>query len=54
MGQTAGKKFVIKKALAAKEKIRKHSKDFEGTLNDADCMELAKVSRNSFYKYKKN
>lgn len=37
----------------AKEIILKYSKAFAGTLADADCMKLAGVSRNTFYKYKK-
>lgn len=48
-----GQKLETKKAAAAKETIRKHSKDFDGSLSDADCMTLAKCSRNSYYKYKR-
>ena len=33
--------------------IKKHNKDFNGSLNDKECMILAKISNNSFYKYKK-
>ena len=47
-----GKTLETKKAKAAKELIRRHSKDFFGTLNDTECMKLAGISRNSFYKYK--
>lgn len=47
-----GRKLVTKKSLSAKEIIRKHSKDFGGSLSDAECMKLAGVSRNTFYKYK--
>ena len=52
IGQPKGAKLTTKKSIAAKEIIRKHSKDFEGTLADDDCMKLAGCSRNSFYKYK--
>lgn len=53
-GTKAGKDFKqSKKAIKAKEKILEHSKDFNGNLSDADCMILAGVSRNSFYKYKR-
>ena len=52
IGQQPGRKLNVKKANAAKEIIRKHSKDFNGTLSDADTMKLAGCSRNSFYKYK--
>ena len=41
-----------KKATATKEIIMKHSKDFNGTLNDAEVMKLAGVARNTYYKYK--
>lgn len=37
----------------AKEIIQKHSKDFSGTLSDAEVMKLAGISRNSYYKYKR-
>lgn len=53
IGQPKGTKLTTKKSLAAKEVIQKHSKDFNGTLSDDDCMKLAGISRNSFYKYKK-
>lgn len=36
----------------AKELILKHSRDFGGTLTDKEVMLLAKVSRNTYYKYK--
>ena len=52
IGQQPGRKLNVKKAAAAKEIIRKHSKDFEGTLDDADVIKLAGCSRNSYYKYK--
>lgn len=53
IGQRQGAKLNVKKAQTAKEAILKHSKDFGGTLDDADCLVLAKCSRNSFYKYKR-
>ena len=43
----------MKKAIEAKELILKHSKDFRGTLDDPDVMKLAGISRNSYYKYKR-
>lgn len=52
IGQRTGAKLKIKKAAAAKEKIVKYSRDFEGTLSDEECMLLVGVSRNSYYKYK--
>ena len=53
IGQRTGNKLTVKKALAAKEIIKKHSRDFDGTLNDSECQNLAGISRNSFYKYKR-
>lgn len=52
-GAIPGKKLTTKKAVLAMDVISRHSRDFGGTLNDADCMKLAGVSRNSFYKYKR-
>ena len=52
IGQVQGRKLNVKKASAAKEIILKHSKDFNGTLNDAEVMKLAGVSNNTYYKYK--
>ena len=53
IGHPVGTKLVVKKAVNAKKIIKQHSKDFDGTLDDMMCMKLADVSRNSFYKYKK-
>lgn len=51
-GAKPGEKLTTRKSTAAKEVIRQHSKDFDGTLADTECMKLAGISRNSFYKYK--
>lgn len=53
IGQVEGAKLTTKKSIKAKEVILKHSKDFEGTLQDDDVMKLAEVSRNTYYKYKR-
>ena len=53
VGQPKGAKLTTKKSIAAKEIIKKYSQDFEGTLEDADVIKLAGISRNSFYKYKR-
>lgn len=53
-GTKAGKDFrESKKAIKAKAKILEHSKDFNGKLSDADCIAIAGVSRNTFYKLKR-
>ncbi len=53
IGQRPGARLTTKKSFAAKEVIRKHAKAFHGTLSDRECMKLAGVSRNTYYKYKK-
>lgn len=53
IGQKKGATFETKKSIKAKEEIKKYSKDFQGTLNDIDVMKLIGISRNSYYKYKK-
>lgn len=53
IGQRSGAKLITKKSVTTKEIIKKHSKSFQGTLNDIECMKLAGVSRNTYYKYKK-
>lgn len=53
IGQVRGAKLTTKKSLSAKEVIREHSRSFDGTLDDKKCMKLAGISRNTFYKYKK-
>ena len=51
-GRRAGATVETKKAKAAKAIILEHSKTFGGSLDDEECRTLAKVSRNSYYKYK--
>ncbi len=53
IGQRPGNKLKIKKEAPAKEKIIKYSRDFEGTLSDSECIKLVGVSRNTYYKYKR-
>ena len=53
VGLIKGTKLTTKKSIEAKEIILKHSKDFNGNLEDTEVMLLAKCSRNSFYKYKR-
>ena len=37
----------------AKQIIRTHCKTFGGTLDDAECMKLTGLARNTYYKYKR-
>ena len=53
VGLTKGTSLTTKKSLDCIAIIRKHSKDFGGTLEDPDVMKLCGCSRNSYYKYKK-
>ena len=53
IGQRQGAKLTTKKSIAAKEVIQKHSRDFHGTLNDIEVMRLTGISRNTYYKYKR-
>lgn len=53
IGIKKGQKLITKKSIKAKEDIKKYSKDFCGSLNDAEVIKLSGISRNSFYKYKK-
>ena len=53
IGQKKGAKLTTKKSIQAKELIKKHSKDFGGSLNDTECMRLTGLARNTYYKYKR-
>ena len=53
IGQIKGAKLITKKSIESKKKIREYSKDFDGSLSDADCMKLIGLARNTFYKYKR-
>lgn len=50
---TKGKKLTTQKSVESKETIRQHCKDFGGSLSDTECMKLCGISRNSYYKYKR-
>lgn len=52
IGGVPGKKLNVKKAESAKQLILKHSRDFGGTLTDTECMKLAGIARNTYYRYK--
>ena len=53
IGITKGTTLTTKKSLDCISIIKKHSKDFGGTLEDPDVMKLCGCSRNSYYKYKR-
>lgn len=52
IGQKKGVILTTKKSTAAKEVILRHSRDFGGTLSDAECISLLHIARNTYYKYK--
>ena len=53
IGGVTGKKLTTKKSIEAKEVILKNSKDFNGVNTDIEVMKIAGISRNSYYKYKR-
>lgn len=54
IGLKPGTKLTIKKEGPAKAKILKYSRDFNGTLADPECIKLVGISRNTYYKYKRD
>lgn len=53
VGGVKGRKLNVKKSVVAKSKIQELSKDFDGSLSDVDLMAIVGVSRNTYYKYKR-
>lgn len=53
IGHVVGTKIVTKKSVKAKEQIKKYSKDFGGSLTDADVIKLIGLARGTYYKYKR-
>ena len=53
IGLQKGTKLITKKSIEAKKIILKNSKDFNGKNTDLEVMKIANISRNSYYKYKK-
>lgn len=53
IGQRQGAKLTTKKSVAMKQVIAKHSRDFGGSLTDAEVIKLTGLSRNTYYRYKK-
>lgn len=52
-GLKPGTILITKKSLEMKPNIKKLSRNFEGNLSDKELIKLLKISRNTFYKYKK-
>lgn len=53
IGQRPGARLTTRKSITAKQDIYKYSKAFLGTLNDLETMKLTGISRNTYYKYKR-
>ena len=53
IGRAEGSKIETKKSVESKKVILKHSRDFMGTLDDAEVMKLTGLARNTYYKYKR-
>lgn len=53
IGGKLGSTYNTKKGQEAKEQIKKHSKDFGGSLSDIELIKLLGISKKTYYKYKK-
>ena len=53
IGACPGTKHITKKSIKVKAIIEKHSSDFNGNLSDMEIMQMTGISRNTYYKYKK-
>ncbi len=53
VGRAKGSIVETKKSIEAKKQIQKHSRDFDGTLSDVDCIKLIGIARNTYFKYKR-
>lgn len=53
IGRSKGDKLITKKSIKAKKIILNHSNTFNGSLKDIELIKLTGLSRNTFYKYKK-
>lgn len=53
IGQQKGATLIIKKKAPIQKEIMKKSKYFNGNLTDTDLIRVLEISRNTFYKYKR-
>ncbi len=53
IGRQKGRRYCTKKETESKKIIRKNSKSFNGSNTDSEVMKIAGISRNTYYKYKK-
>lgn len=53
IGLLKGTSLITKKSMESKVKIKQLSNEFDGGLKDGDVMKLIGLSRNTYYKYKR-
>ena len=53
IGLEKGTTLTTEKSIRCKEIIKKHATDFGGTLSDNEVITLCRISRNTYYKYKR-
>lgn len=53
IGRAVGTKIETKKSVECKKTILKHSKKFNGSLNDKEIISMLSISKATFYKYVK-
>lgn len=53
IGRIPGKRYRTQKEIEAKKIIRKNSKTFDGMNSDTEVIRIAGISRNTYYKYKR-
>lgn len=53
VGQKKGATLHVKKKEPMQAEILKKSKDFHGSMTDADLIKVLGIARNTYYKYKK-
>lgn len=54
LGMKPGTKYITKKEKEMRDKIKKLAKDFGGNLKDVEVFTLLGITKNTYYKYKKN
>ena len=53
IGRVKGNKYITSKEKKSKELILKNSKDFNGSNSDEEVMKICGISKNTYYKYKR-
>ena len=53
IGQPKGAKLTTKKSIEKKQLMRKHCVDFGGSVPDKEMLDMLKINRNTYYKYKR-